>query len=88
MEVGVGMAQEGNIQAQEDIRKRILSDINLKKVTDDDLERQVREEVDRHFAGTYMSIEDKAFLTDQIFSSIRGLGFWTRLFTMIRLRRL
>ncbi len=74
MEVGVGMAQEGNIQAQEDIRKRILSDINLKKVTDDDLERQVREEVDRYFAGTYMSIEDKAFLTDQIFSSIRGFG--------------
>ncbi len=68
------MAQEGNIQAQEDIRKRILSDINLKKVTDDDLERQVREEVDRYFAGTYMSIEDKAFLTDQIFSSIRGFG--------------
>lgn len=68
------MAQEKNAEIQENIRKRILADINLQKVTDEALERQVRDEVDRYFNGKYVSIEDKAFLTDQIFSSIRGFG--------------
>lgn len=65
-------AQES--EAQEYIRKRILENINLTKTEDDVLESQVRKEVDLYYAGKYMSIEEKAFLTDQIISSIRGFG--------------
>ena len=68
------MAQERNTEVQENIRKRILADINLKKVPDEALEKQVRDEVNRYFNGKYVPIEDKAFLADQIFSSIRGFG--------------
>ena len=60
--------------AQDYIRKKILETINLTKITDDLLEQQVREEVDRHFEGTYVSIENKALLIDQVFSAIRGFG--------------
>ncbi len=68
------MAQEMMGKAQEDIRKKILENINLTKTEDDMLEDQVREEVDRYFSGKYVSIEDKALLVDQIFSAIRGFG--------------
>ena len=61
-------------EAQEYIRKKILENINLTKTTDEMLEEQVRKEVDLYFGGKYVSIEDKAFLIDQIFSSIRGFG--------------
>lgn len=68
------MAQETMSKAQEDIRKKILENINLTKIEDDMLENQVREEVDRYFSGKYVSIGDKALLVDQIFSAIRGFG--------------
>lgn len=68
------MAQELMSKAQEEIRKKILENINLTKIADDLLEKQVREEVDRYFSGKYVSIEDKALLVDQIFSAIRGFG--------------
>lgn len=68
------MTQETIRQAAEQIRKRILENINLAKITDDMLEEQVRKEVDLHFSGKYISIEEKALLSDQIFSSIRGFG--------------
>lgn len=68
------MGQERMKEAQDYIKKKILENINLTKTTDEMLEAQIREEVDVYFAGTYVSIGDKAFLCDQVFSSIRGFG--------------
>lgn len=68
------MFQDAIDDAQEYIRKKILETINLTKTTDDLLEKQVREEVDRYFDGKYVSIENKALLIDQVFSAIRGFG--------------
>ncbi len=68
------MPQEILNEARESIRKKILENINLTKTTDEMLEEQVRREVDRYFEGRYVSIGEKAFLIDQIFSSIRGFG--------------
>lgn len=68
------MTQELMSNAQELIRKKILENINLTKITDDMLEKQVREEVDLYFGERYVSIKDKALLSDQIFSAIRGFG--------------
>lgn len=68
------MTQEMLGEAQEYIRKKILENINLTKITDDILEKQVREEVDAYFGKKYVSISDKALLTDQVFSAIRGFG--------------
>lgn len=68
------MSQKMIEEAQESIRNKILANLNMTKTTDDMLEAQVRREVDLYFSGKYISIEDKAFLCDQIFSSIRGFG--------------
>lgn len=68
------MSQKIMIAEQEYIRKKILDNINLTKITDEMLEEQVRKEIDEYFAEKYVSIEEKAFLADQIFSSIRGFG--------------
>ena len=68
------MPQEILNEARESVRKKILENINLTKTTDEMLEEQVRREVDRYFEGRYVSIGEKAFLIDQIFSSIRGFG--------------
>jgi len=68
------MTQEIMSKAQEDIRKKILESINLTQKSDEILEKQVREEVDAYFDGKYVSIGEKAFLADQIFSAIRGFG--------------
>lgn len=68
------MPQEILNEARESVRKKILENINLTKTTDEMLEEQVRREVDLYFEGRYVSIGEKAFLIDQIFSSIRGFG--------------
>ncbi len=68
------MAQSMMGDVQESIRKKILGNINLTKIEDDLLEKQVREEVELYFDGKYVPIGEKSFLVDQIFSSIRGFG--------------
>lgn len=61
-------------ETQDIIKKRILDNINLTKTTDEMLEEHIRKEIDAHFSGNYISIGEKAFLCDQIYSSIRGFG--------------
>lgn len=68
------MGQERMKEPQDHIKKKILENINLTKTTDEMLEEQIREEMEAYFAGTYVSIGEKAFLCDQVFSSIRGFG--------------
>ncbi|MDE6973199.1 MAG: CpaF family protein [Lachnospiraceae bacterium] len=61
-------------EAKEEIKKKVLEKINLSKVEDADLESGIRRETEQYFAGQYLSIAEKASLTDEIFSSIRGFG--------------
>lgn len=68
-------------EAKECIRKRILENINLSGVDDEELENKVRDEVDRYFAEQYLSIAEKAALTDDVFSSIRGFGLLDSIMT-------
>ncbi|MBP3476024.1 MAG: CpaF family protein [Lachnospiraceae bacterium] len=68
------MTREEQIQAIDTIRKKILEDINLTKVTDEGLEEDIRKAIDSFFQGQYISIGEKADLTDRIYSSIRGFG--------------
>lgn len=61
-------------EAKEEIKKKVLEKINLSKVEDAALESGIRKEIEQYFAGQYLSIAEKADLTDEIFSSIRGFG--------------
>lgn len=66
-------------EAKEYVRKKVLENINLAKVNDEELENSVRREVERYFEGQYLSIIQKAEITDEVFSSIRGFGLLDRI---------
>ena len=66
--------QEELKQAKDYVRKRVLENINLAKVNDEELEESIRLEIDKYFEGQYISISQKAMITDEVFSSIRGFG--------------
>lgn len=68
------MQNEDRQKAKELIRKKVLENINLSKVEDDELENSIRSEIEGYFGKQYISVTEKAALTDEIFSSIRGFG--------------
>lgn len=68
------MLSEELQKAKDDIRRSVLENINLSKVEDEELESNVRNEIERYFDKQYLSISEKANLTDEIYSSIRGFG--------------
>lgn len=68
------MHSEDRQEIKELIRKRVLENSNLSKINDEELESSVRNEVERYFGNQYVSIAEKAKLTDEIYSSIRGFG--------------
>lgn len=68
------MQVEDRQEIKEVIRKRVLENINLSKIDDDELMDSVRSELEQYFGTQYISITEKATLTDEIYSSIRGFG--------------
>lgn len=68
------MIEEKMQKAREEIRRIILENINLTKVSDQELEDCIYDEVNKYYADTFISIGDKAVLADAVYSSIRGLG--------------
>lgn len=68
------MIKEELREAKETIRKRVLENINLTNVSDEGLEEGILREIEKYYAGGYLSITDKAELSDDIYSSIRGFG--------------
>lgn len=68
------MQVEDRQEIKEVIRKRVLENINLSKIDDDELMDSVRSELEQYFGTQYISITEKASLTDEIYSSIRGFG--------------
>lgn len=68
------MQMNDSQEIKEEIRKRILENINLSNVKDDELIGNIRSEVEKYFGKQYISVTEKAELTDEIYSSIRGFG--------------
>lgn len=68
------MTEEKMQKAREEIRRIILENINLTKVSDQELEDCIYDEVNKYYTDTFISIRDKAVLADAVYSSIRGLG--------------
>ncbi len=68
------MTRKEELEAVDTVRRKILENINLTKVTDEELESDIRQELERYFQEQYISIAEKADLTDQVYSSIRGFG--------------
>lgn len=68
------MIKEELKEVKDIIRKRVLENINLSNVSDEDLEEGILREIEKYYVGSYLSITDKAALSDDIYSSIRGFG--------------
>ena len=56
------------------IRAQIITNPDLVRLDDDALEGYIREALDAHTAGTYVSISDRVRIVQQVYGSIRGLG--------------
>ncbi len=64
--------QEENVISY--IKSYITENLPLSTLSDEELQEQVDELVAEHVRGTYISLEQRAAIVRQVFSSIRGLG--------------
>lgn len=61
-------------QKVELIRAKVLDTYDFAMLSDEGLEEAISKCIDAEFAGSYISITEKADVGDQVFSLIRGLG--------------
>ena len=68
------MTREEKSEIVEKIRKKILEATNFSVMSETDLEDAILQMLDEMFQDVYIPIEEKADITDQVYSAIRGLG--------------
>ena len=68
------MTREEKSEIVEKIRKKILEATNFAVMSETDLEDAILQMLDEMFQDVYIPIEEKADITDQVYSAIRGLG--------------
>lgn len=68
------MTREEKSEIVEKIRKKILEATNFAVMSETDLEDAILQMLDEMFQDVYIPIEEKAGITDQVYSAIRGLG--------------
>lgn len=68
------MTKEERAVAVEAVRKEILEFSNFAVMSDAELEETIRKNIEKILPDTYLPLSEKADITDQVFSSIRGLG--------------
>lgn len=55
-------------------KEKIINNLNVSQLEDEELEEQIKQLVLNDMKGQYFSIEEKVEIVQQIYSSIRGLG--------------
>lgn len=68
------MQKEEKTKIVEAVRKYILEFTNFAVMSDDELELEIRKNIERAFPNIYLPLSEKADITDQVYSAIRGLG--------------
>lgn len=68
------MRKEEKTKIVEAVRKYILEFTNFAVMSDDELELEIRKNIERAFPNIYLPLSEKADITDQVYSAIRGLG--------------
>ena len=66
-----------NEELQEQIKNLnqiALRDLPIRTMSDEELSAAIEDMVFAHFANEYISIDDRVYVVEQVFSSIRGLG--------------
>ncbi len=68
------MTREEKSEIVEKIRKKILEATNFAVMSETDLEDAILQMLEEMFQDIYIPMEEKADITDQVYSAIRGLG--------------
>lgn len=68
------MTNEMIQQTVKELRKTIFESCNLNLMSDGQLEEKIEELLDAYLQGKYITIEERVDISEQVFSSIRGLG--------------
>ena len=68
------MTREEKSKIVEEIRKKILESTNFAVMSETDLEDTIFQMLEEMFQDVYIPMEEKADITDQVYSAIRGLG--------------
>ncbi|RHP00371.1 CpaF family protein [Firmicutes bacterium AF36-19BH] len=68
------MTREEKSKIVEEIRKKILEATNFAVMSETDLEDTILQMLEEMFQDVYIPMEEKADITDQVYSAIRGLG--------------
>ena len=58
----------------EEIKEIIMNQYNLSALSDEELQRIIREQVNHRCEGQYVSLREREDINEQIFSSMRGFG--------------
>lgn len=68
------MTRKEKSKIVEEIRKKILEATNFAVMSETDLEDTILQMLEEMFQDVYIPMEEKADITDQVYSAIRGLG--------------
>ena len=68
------MTREEKSKIVEEIRKKILESTNFAVMSETDLEDTILQMLEEMFQDVYIPMEEKADITDLVYSAIRGLG--------------
>lgn len=68
------MKQEALDQYISDIKKQVLDTFPLSHLSDEDLHTNIENLVAQKLAGLYVPIDQRVFIVQQVYSSIRGFG--------------
>lgn len=66
--------QESRNERAESIKNKVLDSCNYAAMTNEQLEEEILRCIEEEYQGSYISIQEKAGIIDQVLSSIRGLG--------------
>jgi pilus assembly protein CpaF len=61
-------------QIVSEVKKYVTENLPLSKMSDEELEAQVKDIVDQKLTGIYCSVEQRVEIVRQVYSSIRGFG--------------
>lgn len=68
------MTPERTAEVTEALRTYIVSNAELTRLDDDALELHIREALEHHVVGEYVSVSERVKIVQQVYGSIRGLG--------------
>ena len=82
------MTDERKLEIVRQFKEEIYQRFNLNVMSDENLETVIEQMIVEKLGSEYITIEERVDIMERVYSSIRGLGFWTVSSKMMRSLRL